>query len=192
MTFSNYGSNYTITYPNPYPSSIVTSPGINVTQNFGIQPPAPTCTGGVVTATPAQIYVGGNPLPATSSLNIAGCVTGGGAPGAVTYTWTPATQGTITQVNAATTTYTPPAAGATYTQVDIAPSVSVCNPGGVGATCKPYGGSLILIPTFTVSPGAMLGTFGLAFRPVSSVIFISTRLLLTWLYTLFVKIITIY
>ncbi|HUD04689.1 MAG TPA: SdrD B-like domain-containing protein [Patescibacteria group bacterium] len=149
MTFSNYGSNYTITYPNPYPSSIVTSPGINVTQNFGIQPPAPTCTGGVVTATPAQIYVGGNPLPATSSLNIAGCVTGGGAPGAVTYTWTPATQGTITQVNAATTTYTPPAAGATYTQVDIAPSVSVCNPGGVGATCKPYGGSLILIPTFS-------------------------------------------
>jgi len=140
---------YTVKYPSSYPATIVASG--NVTQNFGIQPPAPTCSGGVMTATPSQIYVGGNPLPATSTLNITGCSTGGGVPGAVTYAWTPATQGTIAQVDAATTTYTPPAVGSTYTQVDIAPSVSVCNPGGVGATCTPYGGSLTLIPTFTAA-----------------------------------------
>jgi hypothetical protein len=118
-----------------------------VTQNFGIHPLGPVCTG-QLTAVPNQIYVGGNPPPATSTLSIVGCVPGGGAPGVVNYTWSTAAQGTIAQVNAATTTYTPPTAGSTYTQVGINPSVSVCNPGGVGASCTVYPASLMLLPTF--------------------------------------------
>jgi hypothetical protein len=114
-----------------------------------------------MTANPAQIYVGGNPTPATSTLNIPNCKPGGGAPGTVTYAWTqtqtPATQGTITlPLNTASVVYKPPAAGSTYTKVNLAPSVSVCNPGGVGAACKPYGGSLTLIPTFIAKGEAFI------------------------------------
>ena len=149
---------YTITYPTPYPAPVHIS-GANYTQNFGIEPPAPVCD--AMTANPAQIYVGGNPTPATSTLNIPNCKPGGGAPGTVTYAWTqtqtPATQGTITlPLNTASVVYKPPAAGSTYTKVNLAPSVSVCNPGGVGAACKPYGGSLTLIPTFIAKGEAFI------------------------------------
>lgn len=108
--------------------------------------PAPTCN--VMTVNPTQLYVGGNPPPATSALNIASCVAGGSTSGPVTYAWTALVAGTINPTNAATATYTPPATGTTYTQVNINPTVNVCNPGGA---CMVYTGGLNLIPTFKVT-----------------------------------------
>jgi hypothetical protein len=140
-------SYYNITAPIG-PASVFTSSIIN-TQNFGIQWPAPTCTG-AVTANPTQIYAGGNPAPATSTLSIAGCTPGNGGLGTVTYAWAAVAKGTISPVNTASTTYTPPLAYSTYTKVNLSPSVSVCNP-GVGASCKLYSGNLTLIPVFKAS-----------------------------------------
>ncbi len=117
--------------------------------------PAPTCSGGALTATPNQIYVGGNPPPATSALSIAGCVTGSGT-GVPSYTWSTPTQGAIAQVNAATTTYTPPAAWSTFTQINVAPSVSVCNPGG--GACTNFSAALTLLPTFRAAGQVYIDT----------------------------------
>jgi hypothetical protein len=108
--------------------------------------PAPTCS--VMTLNPTQLYVGGNPPPTTSALNIASCVAGGSTSGPVTYAWATPIQGAINPTNAASVTYTPPATGTTYTQVNVNPSVNVCNPGGA---CTVYTGGLNLIPTFKVT-----------------------------------------
>ncbi len=151
MTISNYGgTGYNITYPSPYPPTVYATNPSN-TQNFGIKPGAPICDGGIATANPAQIYVGGNPPPTTSNLSVANCRDGTGALGTVTYAWVTPIQGTISPTNAASVTYFPPVAYSTYTQINVAPSLFVCNPGGAGATCTPYGANLTLIPTFKAS-----------------------------------------
>jgi hypothetical protein len=139
---------YTVTYPSPYPPTVYATNPSN-TQNFGIKPPGPICDGGIATANPAQIYVGGNPPPTTSNLSVANCRDGTGALGTVTYAWATPIQGTISPTNAASVTYFPPAAYSTYTQINVAPSLFVCNPGGAGAACTPFGANLTLIPTFT-------------------------------------------
>jgi hypothetical protein len=79
------------------------------------------------------------------------CFPSGGVGGAVTYNWISPTQGTIAQTGTQTTTYTPPAPWSTYTQTDIAPSISICESGGAGYSCRSYATSLILIPTFWAS-----------------------------------------
>ena len=134
-------SGYTLTYPNPYPPTVYAySP--NITQNFGIKPPAPTCSGGL-TASPTSVNPGG-----TSTLTAVGCTTSTGATPDYTYYDDSTIAGdSVTNNNTNTSTFTAPSPY--WTQTVANPSVAVCNPGG--GACSNYGAAITIIPVFSVS-----------------------------------------
>lgn len=122
------------------------------TINFGIQPPAPTCSGGL-TASPVTVNPG-----QVSTLTANGCTTP--AQGAtITYTWLTPAPGSITSTNPSTTpTSTWRAPTPYWTDTYSYPTVNVCQTGTT--LCRPYAISnglgvgnqgIHIVPLFTIS-----------------------------------------
>lgn len=135
------GSGWTSTTTNP---RTVTYPPTPQTVNFGIRPPAPTCSGGL-SASPISVNPGG-----ASTLTAAGCTTPTGATPTYTYYDDSTIVGdSVTNNNTNTSAWTAP--NPYWTQTVANPSVAVCNPGGAGALCSNYGAAVTIIPVFSVS-----------------------------------------
>lgn len=122
------------------------------TINFGIQPAAPTCSGGL-TASPVTVNPG-----QVSTLTANGCTTP--AQGAtLTYTWLTPAPGSITSTNPSlTSTATWRAPTPYWTDIYSYPTVNVCQTGTT--LCRPYAISnglgvgnqgIHIVPLFTVS-----------------------------------------
>lgn len=137
-------SGYTSTTTNPAPKTLPPP----TTVNFGIQPPAPTCTG--ITAQ-SPIY-----QRATSQVTSSGCKTNSGQ--TIDYTWSiPVVAGrgdTISGSSYTSATYT---AGADARQngYETLPNLQVCNPGltaGEKTTlCNNYATKIDVLPLYTIS-----------------------------------------
>lgn len=139
---------FTATTANPRSTTFPPSQTIN----FGIQPAAPTCSGGL-TASPVTVNPG-----QTSTLRANGCTTP--AQGAtITYTWLTPAPGSITSTNPSlTSTATWTAPNPYWTDIYAYPTVNVCQTGTT--LCRPYAISnglgvgnqgIHIVPLFTVS-----------------------------------------
>jgi hypothetical protein len=134
-------STATLTVPSGYsattanPRTVTVPP--NQTINFGIQPPAPTCSGGLrassTTVAPGQ----------TSTLTATGC----SGNGTLTYTWPVPDYGTTNNINNPVTTWTAPNPFAQ--SVTAHPSVNVCLQGT--PVCTPYSVNIQISPRFTIN-----------------------------------------
>lgn len=133
------GSGWTSTTTNP---RTVTYPPTPQTVNFGIKPPAPTCSGGL-SASPASVNPGG-----TSTLTAVGCTTPTGATPTYTYYDDSTIVGdSVTNNNTNTSTFTAPSPY--WTQTVANPSVAVCNPGG--GACSNYQAAITIVPRFSIA-----------------------------------------
>lgn len=122
----------------------------NQTVNFGIQPPAPTCTSLTTnrsTVNPGQTATLTCNSPSTAAQGVT-----------LTYTWYPGTVGTITSTNPSTTptaTWTSP--NPYWTDTYTYPTVNVCITGTV--LCRPY----------AISNGLGINNSGIHIVPLFSV-----------------------
>jgi hypothetical protein len=139
---------FTSTTTNPRSTTFPPSQTIN----FGIQPAAPTCSGGL-TANPVTVNPG-----QVSTLTANGCTTP--AQGAtITYTWLTPTPGSITSTNPSTTpTSTCSAPTPYWTDIYSYPTVNDCQTGTT--LCRPYAinnglginnAGIHIVPLFSVS-----------------------------------------
>lgn len=133
-------SGWTSTTTNPRG---ITYPPTPITVNFGIKPPAPTCSS--LTANPTSVSPGG-----TSTLTCNNPTSPTGDNPIYTYYDDSTIAGdSVTNNNTNTSTWTAPNP---YWIQDIAnPSVSVCNPGGLGAACSNYQTAITIVPKFSIS-----------------------------------------
>jgi len=112
--------------------------------NFGIKPPAPTCSGGL-TASLASVNPG-----QTSTLTAVGCTSSTGQVPTYTYFDDATIAGdSVSNNNTNTSTWTSP--NPYWTAVTAHPSVAVCNPGGAGALCTNYSTDISIVPLYSVS-----------------------------------------
>jgi hypothetical protein len=137
---------FTATTANPRSTTFPPSQTIN----FGIQPAAPTCSGGL-TASPVTVNPG-----QVSTLTANGCTTP--AQGAtLTYSWLTPAPGAITSTNPSTTpTSTWRAPTPYWTDIYAYPTVNVCQTGT--SLCRPY----------AISNGVGVGNQGIHIIPLFS------------------------
>lgn len=134
---------YTLTTPKPpAPNNAITItvPPTGQTVNFGIQPPAPYCAGGL-TANPSSVRPGSG---VTSALTCVNPTSPNGDP--VSYAWFSDGVGTVDNVNSATSTWRSPiSTAATVTN----PSVRICYQGTnrCGSSTTP----ITIIQRFTIT-----------------------------------------
>lgn len=132
-------SGWTTTTANPATASYPPSPA---QLNFGIKPPAPTCSGGL-TANPTSVNPG-----QTSLLTAVGCTSPTGQTLNYTYYDDSTIAGdTVTNTNTNTSTWTSP--NPYWTAVTANPSVAVCNPGG--GSCSNYSTNINIVPLYSIS-----------------------------------------
>lgn len=110
--------------------------------NIGIQPPPPTCAGGL-TASPTSVNPGGtslltcnNPISTTGD--------------ALSYTYFPDSYGdSVTNTNTATARWTAP--NPYWTAVIARPAVKICDTGGNGTLCSSYTTNINIVPLYSIS-----------------------------------------
>lgn len=142
ITISGVPSGWNLTTNNPQTKHVV--PPANQVANFGMQPPAPTCSGGL-TANPTLVHPGVTNQD-TSRLTAVGCRTVDNR--VPDYKWPTPDHGTTINVNQPTTTWS---IEASYNALNTFahPTVSVCNPGS--NVCRSYEAQIEIVPYFTIS-----------------------------------------
>ncbi len=142
ITVSGIPSGWTMSTNNPQTKNVV--PPTNQVANFGMQPPAPTCTGGL-TANPTLVHPGISGQD-SSSLSAVGCRTSDNK--VPDYKWPTPDHGTTVNVNQPNTTWS---IESTYNALNTSahPTVSVCNPGS--NVCRSYEAAIQIVPYFTIT-----------------------------------------